>query len=794
MTSVLELEPEISEPPQAEENLDGTVFSPAFRFVEWRSYYVSTGNYSDWGPDVDFVDPAAKNQPAYQELERKWVYVFRDLCGDLSWTGEFYAADAQSLQPVDLEGFEDREREDRPEPSAPIQKLRLPHTVNGHPAYYYVFASRIRLPIDVIHQLVTNKRVRALLPCLNVKTRDYSENPDRNELAQRLQWTGEEWLLCAVDPLTIALTLSDIYRDACDLRIRYVAIGDAKSFGDKLKVQERDSKKIVGQMIKALVKSDPAMAEKILPLLKGESLASIDSFLKKEEATIERLVRAADRCAATLCNWLCGELFQLTQTSYFITENWDTAKFLNVYGQTIDRLFESAPGQAYLAEVYEDAGHFVHTYVLPVLPPTDVQFQIARKCSAALFGAWKELAPVVTRRHADKAAKMLAGALNSISRTNDMTTKVRRIAPAGRPWRPTRHSMEAIYTELPNARELNGTSLAKWLQGNSDAKVAKVAKALVAVEIINLGLAVNSLRGANMDIDGAFSVMGAVGSSLDFFSAFKVAIGAADDIVLAPIGMVSAIIDFMSSVKDMYKAVGRHDYGALVGAGGAAFGSAIIAFGCYTAWAAGGVTGTGVGLGPGVAIGIVGAVLVGAGVVVSAVAGHSDLEIFVNHCAFGKEYGTGNEMPWSFGPMMEWKWHPGRQVYALCAIVTDLSLATVAQGLPAVKIQYGLVNARGAFYVDFRTSLYDGRKLRSIVRFDMWTQTMSKVFGDPLDETAFWLGQETLAIEARYPALPEGRSECVTASCSVYLDYYGNGEYKIPRTQKGLEPLELELV
>jgi hypothetical protein len=161
--------------------------------------------------------------------------------------------------------------------------------------------------------------------------------------------------------------------------------------------------------------------------------------------------------------------------------------------------------------------------------------------------------------------------------------------------------MEAIYTELPNARELNGTSLAKWLQGNSDAKVAKVAKALVAVEIINLGLAVNSLRGANMDIDGAFSVMGAVGSSLDFFSAFKVAIGAADDIVLAPIGMVSAIIDFMSSVKDMYKAVGRHDYGALVGAGGAAFGSAIIAFGCYTAWAAGGVTGTGVGLGPGAA-------------------------------------------------------------------------------------------------------------------------------------------------------------------------------------------------
>jgi len=85
-----------------------------------------------------------------------------------------------------------------------------------------------------------------------------------------------------------------------------VAIGDAKSFGDKLKVQERDSKKVVGKMIKALAASDPAMAGKILPLLKGGSLANIDAFLKKEEATIERLVRGADRRAATLCNWLCG--------------------------------------------------------------------------------------------------------------------------------------------------------------------------------------------------------------------------------------------------------------------------------------------------------------------------------------------------------------------------------------------------------------------------------------------------------------------------------------------------------
>lgn len=130
--------------------------------------------------------------------------------------------------------------------------------------------------------------------------------------------------------------------------------------------------------------------------------------------------------------------------------------------------------------------------------------------------------------------------------------------------------------------------------------------------------------------------MGAIRTALDFYSAFKVAIGAADDVLLAPIGMVSAIIDFMSSVKEMYKAAGRHDFGAYVGADLMAGGSALIAIGCYTAWAASGSATTGVGLGPGVLMGIVGAVFVGAGMLVSAFAGHSDLEIFVHHCAFSR--------------------------------------------------------------------------------------------------------------------------------------------------------------
>lgn len=256
-------------------------------------------------------------------------------------------------------------------------------------------------------------------------------------------------------------------------------------------MQERDSKKIVGKMIKGLVENNPEIAGKVLPLLKGESLENIDSFLKKEEATIARMVRTADRRAATLCNWLCGELFQLTQTAYLVHESWDTAKFLNVYGQAIDRLFESGPGKAYLTEVYEDLGHFVHTYVLPAAPATEVQFQIGRKCLRRAFRSVEGTSASWRGSIGDKAAGILARALNNISRTADMVTSMRRIAPSGRPWKPSRHTKEALYTALPTAEQLKNSNLAQWLKGG-ESKAAKLAEGFVVVEFVNLAFAVNS--------------------------------------------------------------------------------------------------------------------------------------------------------------------------------------------------------------------------------------------------------------------------------------------------------------
>lgn len=144
--------------------------------------------------------------------------------------------------------------------------------------------------------------------------------------------------------------------------------------------------------------------------------------------------------------------------------------------------------------------------------------------------------------------------------------------------------------------------------------------------------------------------------------------------------------------------------------------------------------------------------------------------------------------------MWEWEGNPGRQVEALCVIVSDLSIEAVAPGLAAVKINFGLVNGRSVFYVDFRTEYSDGRKYRSIVRFDLWDNDMSKVFGEPLRHNHVKLDGQTVTIEARYHVLQDAPIECVTASCSVYLVLFGNGEYKIPRTQKGVEPLKLELV
>ena len=811
MTTELELETDITDPDisnpddfdpdsndPADDNLEGTIFSPAFRFVEWRSYCAATGNFSDWGPDADFNDPARPGAPPYQELERKWIYVFRDVCDVFSWHGEYYAEDATTLQPVRIEGFEDRDRDDRPAPAAAIRKLRLPHTINGNPAFYYVFASRIRLPIDAVKQLITDPRARQILPCLALKISTYDANPELRP--NRLQWTGSEWLLAAVDPLTIALNLADSYRDACDHHIAFNTNTDANTLMDRLKVRERCAKKIIGQIVKSMIDGSPELAGKLNPLLKGGSTAGIEAFLRKDQSQQRLRAIEVDLRAAQLCFWLTGNLFQITQAAHFINESWDAPAFLRVFGQTVERLNESSPGKVYLTTLFESPSHFVHLYALPQGQTADVNFQVGRKCSAALVTIWKEFAPVVMKNAGPKAAEYLSRALSALSRTDDLRT-IRRVFRTGPDaWRPSRRTLEITYTAFAEINNFDQTALSQWITAG-DGKVKSVEKFFVGVEVFNLGFSAVALAGAGLDVDGAFSYLGFVGSSADLYSAVRAAFPSKADLAkrLAKVGFVSAIIDMVTALKDMGKMAGRHDYDAMVGYGYIAAGSALVAWGQYLTWTAAASAGTGVGMPPAVIAGIVGAAFIAGGILITTFCSHSDLEVFVNHCFFGKNAGSGNATAWSSGPMAEWNWNPHRQVDALMFIISGIELesAPFTPAIPGVRVKLGMVHEKGKVFVDVSATYTNGVFRRAVIRFDLWTHKMDSVFGDPIDaaQCDFQLtGDERyVAIGARFLNAPPDCDTFALVECAAHFDYYGDGQFTVPKVDGVLKPIKLQL-
>jgi hypothetical protein len=789
-------EPDVNNPDH--DNLQGTVFSPAFRFVEWRAYVATTGNFSDWGPDADFADPATPGAPPYQELERKWIYVFRDLCDVFDWHGEFYAERPDSLRPVRIEGFENHDRDDRPAPAAAIRKLRLPHTINGNPAFYYAFASRIRLPIDAIQQIITDPRARQILPCLSLKISTYDANPELRP--NRLQWSGTEWLLAAVDPLTIALNLADSYRDACDHLIAFNTKTTAVTLSDRLKVRERCAKKIVGQVVKSMVDSGPELAAKLKPLLKGGSTAAIEAFLEKDSAEQRLRSTEVDLRAAQLCYWLTGNLFQITQAAHFINESWDAAAFISVFGQSIERLIESSPGKVYLTTLFESPSHFVHVYALPQFPASDAVFQVGRKCSAAIMTVWKEFAPVVMKDLGPKAAEYLARALSHISRTDDLRT-IRRVFRTGPDsWRPSRRTLEITYTAFADINKFEKTALAQWITAG-EGKVKSVEKFFVGVEIFNLGFSVVGLAGAGLDVDGAFSVLGFVGSSADLYSAVRAAFPSAADIAkrLAKVGFISAIIDMVTAFKDMAKMAGRHDYDAMVGYGFVAMGSGLVAWGQYLTWTAAATASSGVGVPPAVIAGVIGAAFIAGGILITTFLSHSDLEVFVNHCFFGKNAGSGGATAWSSGPMSEWNWHPHRQVDALFFIISGIELESspFTPTIPGVKVKLGMVHEKGRLFVDVSAKYTDGSFRRAIIRFDMWTHEMDGIFGDAIDQTRHSVqltGDERyVIIGAQFLSPPPDCDTFAVVECAVHFDYYGDGEYTVPKVDGKLTPLKLQI-
>lgn len=753
-----------------------TVFSPPFRFVEWHSYVINSDDNSTWVPDLD---PSGKNRvsSSYQECDSKWAYVFQDLGGTVTWYGE-YQVSYNVINPVLLEGNRERDRDDRPAPTPGVGQMRLPHTINGTRAYYYTYISRMRLPIDAVRQLL--QRAPELLPYMDLDdTESYGAT---DPTPHRILFTGTEWLYPCVEPITIALNLARYYQTACNDLIGYTSLYEGQSAEQRKRVEERNKTKMLGEILASVLDSDPEDNLGLKNEFATGGERAMRTFLSGYEAKVKEKTREADRRGAALCHWLRSEIMGIAEVAHFINKEADAAAFINPYAQCVDRLQECTPGKSYLAYLVKTESHFVHEYVLRTSPSPDGVFQVGRKCAAAILGLWKELAGVHIRMRGRDSAKVLAISLEYISRIELLTVDVTptHVLITRSEQKMVRLRVEVVTVKVtPRAP----AEIANWIQDGH--KVAEVLGHLTLfVETVNLGLSLKSLITADPGLSSVQAALGALGSSLDMFSAVGGMLKFAEK-PLFIIGGVSAVIDVVCAGFDAYSASTRNDYSAMIGYGlGVGLGSALIAIGCYVCYAGAGTAATGVGVPPGVLLGIIGGILVAAGWIVAIFTADSDIELFVAHCLWGDDYGSGSDDPtWACGSFASWKGNINRQLTAMFNILCAFRLDSA--DYTAVKIWMGMVQPTSRFYVSFECQYNHGRYFRPQVYVEVGTQTMVQAGGDAANLSSFYFGEEKgqryVRVEADLP--PGVRVDMLQwryASCEVTMDLTGDGSSPIP--------------
>ncbi|HEU0124223.1 MAG TPA: hypothetical protein VFQ91_27070 [Bryobacteraceae bacterium] len=753
-----------------------TVFSPPFRFAEWHSYVINSDDASTWSPDMD---PSGKGviSSCYVDIENKWVYVFQDLGGTVSWYGEYQVKNG-FINPVLLEGNREKERDQRPEPQLGCDWMRLPHTINGCRAYYYTYVSRMRLPIDAVRQLT--RRAPDVLPYMDL---DGTEEYGITGLTpHKIVYNGAAWVYPCVEPITIALHLARYYQAAANDLIGFTTVYQDQPAAQRKRVEERNKTKMLGEILTSILDSDPDDKLGLRNEFASGGERAMRSFLSGYDAKVKEKTRETDRRGSALCHWLRSELMTIAEVAHFIEPEKDAAAFLNPYAQCVDRLQESTPGKAYLAYLVQTESHFVHEYVLRSSPASEGIFQIGRKCASAILGLWKELAGVHIKLRGKDTARALAISLEYITRVELLAVQVtpKHILIATKEQRMVRLRVEIVTVKVtPQAP----AKIANWIQDGHP--VAKVLGELTLwVEIVNLGLSLKSLITADPGLSTVQAALGALGSSLDMFSAVGAMLKFAEK-PLFIVGGISAVIDVVCAGFDAYAAASRNDYSAMIGYGlGVGLGSALIAVGCFTCAAGAGSSATVIGMPPGVLMCVVGGILVAAGWIVAIFTADSEMELFVSHCLWGDDYGSGSDNPnWAGGSFREWKDNLDRQLTALFNILCAFRLDSA--DYTAVKIWMGMVNPTSKFYISFDCEYNHGRRFKPQLCLEVGTKTMTQAGGDPADLTAFRFGEQDGQKYIQVAAeLPPGKDVPMLqwryASCEVYMDLSGDAQSLIP--------------
>src|SRR5262249_1091380 len=493
------------------------VFSPSFRFVEWKYIIASKGHSAPLG---DRDEPKHKAVKEIDHKHTRWIYVFQH--GD----GEEYAAIKDEIQ-IDKTGEMaatpyhqiEKELSKRGNPVPLGKTICLPRRIFAKPEVYRFFASRVRLPLAQIKELentIFKFAPRTIL------------DPDNNNSVITLDG---ELLVPVVDPITVALHLHAAFSAAADDLVNYTSAHEGLPEAQRRKVARRRKKHLLATLLKGIIGEESNTgANDLVHELKWMQ-GPLEEFLAHYDWEVQTRVDRRDRLGAFLVRWLSSDAMKISAEAYKGSPKESWVRFLVPWCHSISRLGESPPGRKYLSDLLQDKTHFIHQYVWPSNNLSDDQIQAVRKGGMTVLEAWEALAEtrilVQGGNYIDDVVDSLRK-LKQLKQTEKLTTQsIRDIVAIDRKIKATQLIAPTGSVETPRhfAGELSSLG--------------------TVIESVNLVLAIKATADAMQGEDPKkkeLAIVGLVGSTLDASSAIAKTIKGGKTAAKA-LSFVSGVID-----------------------------------------------------------------------------------------------------------------------------------------------------------------------------------------------------------------------------------------------------------
>jgi len=765
-----------------------TDIGPAFKFVEWKRFVCNELDEKTWTPDIVKSTQIPESWP-HQDAVAKWVYVFQTQSKGPVWVGEYYVDGL--IYPVDLTKCRTLERSQRPKANTGTPALSLPTVINDLPTKHYVYISRIQLPLKFVQEL--ERRAPELLLHMDAA---YCDPPNDYPKVHQLFY-DIQWLCRAVDPLTVALSLANEYRDACDDLIGYTTLYLDQPARQAQQVRDRQNKKLIAETLAGILDSDPDDSLDTRGNYSATGQKDMRDFLEGDRNQVLAKSGERDRRAAQLCFWISGQLIDFAKRAHFANDS-DIPAYLNVMSQAIHRLVESTAGKALLGRWVIDENHWIYIYVVPPNPSPENVFQVARKAGAAVTSLWIDIVVPyadLKSKDAEEVAKALVLGWSNITRIpgKEMTVTVETVSG----------EMVDVYKDHFDARIKNvavkftvedHVSWINWLEGTGDAtRTLEIRdRFLKGMEILNFALSLKEVVNAGLvpdNKDSAVALIGMVGSTTDLGLMFaSKLIKESFKKATFVLGAISACVDIICGAVVLEDAAQQHDYSACIGALSVIAGG-LMALGGAACMAGASTSATGVLLPMGAVLLFCAGVAALGGWVLIAFGEESAISLFVSHCVFGANYNSlgYTEKPWSLGPFRGWVNRLDLQTAALFNIISSFTLQGWNIGWLRVFCDNATCSSRFDITFESRTPAGVHRPKCSV---RVGPKSMVHTGGDPLiiDSVYFMWGEENgrhyFQILPRWPYQlePPGWVMSNNVKCTVRIDLTGDGSYLIPNS------------